>query len=123
MEEHDREMLLNPVGHIIEAGGQIVVAVDGERVVGCCALIPMEPGVFEVAKMAVAEEYQGRGLGRTILARTIEEGRAMAAAKLYLETNHRLENAIHLYEALGFKHLPPKVSPYARADVFMEMWL
>ena len=35
-----------------------------------------------------------------------------------------LANAVHLYESVGFKHLPPErvgPSPYARADVHMEM--
>jgi len=37
-----------------------------------------------------------------------------------------LENAIRLYESLGFRHLPPEritVSPYARSDVQMELVL
>ena len=81
----------------------------------------MEPGVFEMAKLAVAEDCQGCGVGRKVLERTIEEARAMGAKRLYLETNHTLKNAIHLNEALGFRHLPPRASHYARADVFMEM--
>ena len=119
--EHDHEMLGDPVGHIIEPGGQIVVAVDDKRVVGCCALVLMEPGVFEMAKLAVAEDCQGCGIGRKVLARTIEEARAMGATRLYLETNSTLKNAIHLNEELGFRHLPPRASHYERADVFMEM--
>jgi putative acetyltransferase len=123
LEDHDNEMLGDPVGYIIEAGGQIVMAVADGKAIGCCALILMEPGVFEVAKMAVSEAHQGRGLGRRVLARTIETAKEMGATRLYLETNHRLSNAIHLYESLGFCHLPPKDSPYVRADVFMEMEL
>jgi putative acetyltransferase len=119
--EHDHKVLGDPIGQIIEPGGQIVVAVDGGRVVGCCALVPMEPGVFEMAKLAVAEDCQGRGIGRKVMERTIEEARAMGAKRLYLETNHTLENTIHLNEALGFRRLPPRASHYARADVFMEM--
>ena len=61
IEEHDREMLGDPEGYILQAGGQIVMAFAGERAVGCCALIPMRPGVFEVAKMAVAEDARDRG--------------------------------------------------------------
>jgi putative acetyltransferase len=47
--------------------------------------------------------------------------RALGATKLTLATNSKLPNAIHLYESLGFRHLPPEPSPYARANVFMEM--
>ena len=119
--EHDHKVLSDPIGQIIEPGGQIIVAVDGGRVVGCCALVPMEPGVFEMAKLAVAEDCQGRGVGRKVMERTIEEARAMGAKRLYLETNHTLKNTIHLNETLGFRRLPPRASHYARADVFMEM--
>jgi GNAT superfamily N-acetyltransferase len=123
IEEADQEVLHDPVGYILEPGGQIIIAALGDRIIGCCALKPMEPGIFEVAKMAVAEDLRGHGIGRRVLLRTIAEAKTMGATKLYLETNNRLENAIHLYESLGFRHLPPKHSPYARANVFMELRL
>src|SRR5215472_10793332 len=93
LEEADNEVLGDPVGHIIEPGGQIIIATLDGRAVGCCALKPMDPGVYEVAKMAVAEDLRGQGIGRIVLVRTIEEARAMGATKLYLETNSRLANA------------------------------
>ena len=95
----------------------------GERV-GCCALLPMEPDGFELAKMAVAEQYRGCGIGRKLLQYAIAEGRTLGASRLYLETNRSLVNAIHLYESVGFEHVSPDqviASPYARANVFMEM--
>jgi GNAT superfamily N-acetyltransferase len=124
IEEMDRLTLGDPEGKILAKGGHIFMAVDGETSVGCCALILSEPGVFEVAKMTVAESYRGRGLGRKMLAYTIAQGKALGAAALYLETNEGLLDAIHLYEALGFRHMPPErvsPSPYARANVFMEL--
>jgi len=123
LEDADNEVLGDPVRHIIEPGGQIIIAILDGRAVACCALKPMEAGVYEVAKMAVAEDLRGRGIGRMVLVRTIEEARAMGATKLYLETNSRLADAIHLYESLGFQHLPPKHSVYERANVFMELVL
>lgn len=121
MEEHDHAMLGDPVGYIIEPGGQIVMAFLGDRAMGCCALIPVREGVFEVAKMAVSEELRGQGIGRRILAETIATARTMGAKTLTLATNSKLQNAVHLYESLGFRHLPPEPSPYTRANVFMEM--
>ena len=55
IEEMDRLTLGDPEGKILAKGGHIFMAVDGETSVGCCALILSEPGVFEVAKMTVAE--------------------------------------------------------------------
>ncbi len=75
--------------------------------------------------MAVTEVHQGKGIGRKILERVIVEARAKKATRLYLETNSKL-SATHLYESIGFHHVPPerrKTSLYSRADVFMEMFL
>jgi putative acetyltransferase len=123
MEEHDHEMLGDPEGYILRRGGHIVMAFAAERAMGCCALIPVRPGVYEVAKMAVSEEVRGRGIGRKVLEATVAQARAMGARILTLATNSKLGNAVHLYESIGFRHLPPEPSPYTRANVFMEMAL
>ena len=126
MEEKDRVTLGDPVGKILKPGGHIFIAVANGEPIGCCALLAMEGGVFEVAKMAVSERYQGRGTGRKVLEYTVAQARALGAHRLYLETNSKLANAIHLYESVGFRHLPPDrvtPSPYARSNVQMEMLL
>lgn len=54
----------------------------------------------------------------------IAKAREIGATRLYIETNHTLTPAIRLYRAHGFEELPPErivASPYARADVFMEL--
>ena len=120
----DIETLANPERTILDHGGRIFVAVRDGEAVGCCALAAMDPGEFEVVKMAVTESCQRIGAGRRLLERAIAEARASGAARLYLETNHKLAPAIRLYESLGFRHIPPErvvSSPYVRADVFMEL--
>lgn len=125
LEEQDRIQLGNP-DHILRTGGQIVMAVAGEERIGCCALVFIRPGVFEVAKMAISENYRGHGIGRKLLEYTIAEAKALGAHTLELASNSKLANAVHLYESMGFRHLPPErvePSPYARANVFMELHL
>jgi putative acetyltransferase len=124
LEAKDRETLGDPEGHILQRGGHIFMAVVDGKAVGCCALLVVRRGVFEVAKMTVAESCRGMGIGRRMLAYTIARGRALGAEALYLETNEKLVDAVHLYESLGFRHLSPEKvvpSPYARANVFMEL--
>jgi putative acetyltransferase len=126
LEEKDRITLGDPEGHILQRGGHIFMASSEDGPVGCCALLLVRPGVYEVAKMTVAEKYRGYGIGRRVLAYAIEQGKALGAESLYLETNKKLVDAIHLYEEMGFCHLPPErvvPSPYVRADVFMELTL
>jgi putative acetyltransferase len=124
IEAKDRETLEDPEGHILKLGGHIFMAFVNGKAVGCCALLLMKPGKFEVAKMTVAEGYRGLGIGRKMLQYTISRGKELGAESLYLETNDKLHDAIHLYEALGFRHLAPEnviPSPYVRANVYMEL--
>ena len=128
LEDEDIPTLGNPQHHILDAGGHIYFAMHPQtcEVLGCCALLAMEKGCFEVAKMAVAERLRGQGIGRQLLRGTIAEARNMGARRLYLVTHHSLKNAIALYESEGFVHLRPEdapPSPYARATVFMEKFL
>src|ERR1700689_1020608 len=53
LEAKDRETLGDPEGHILQMGGHIFMAVVDGKAVGCCALLVVRPGVFEVAKMTV----------------------------------------------------------------------
>ena len=126
MEPKDEFTLNNPQSAILDRGGRIFFAVHSGERVGCCALLAMGPGEFEVAKMAVAESCHRAGIGRRLLETVIEEARSAGATRLYLETNRKLEPAIRLYERLGFRHLPVErvtPSPYARSNVQMELWL
>jgi N-acetylglutamate synthase-like GNAT family acetyltransferase len=126
MEAKDREVLHDPQGRILDKGGRVFFATKDGECIGCCALLRMSADEFEVAKMAVAPEYQGAGAGRKLLQAVVEAARAGGTRRLFLETNHVLTAAIGLYESMGFEHLPAervKPSDYARSDVSMEMIL
>ena len=126
LEQADKEKLGDPRGQILDHGGRILLAVDGDHAVGCCALIRMGPGEFELAKMAVTEAHQGKGIGHQLMSATIAKASEIGATRLYIETNHTLTPAIRLYKSHGFQEIPPDrraQSPYVRADVFLELLL
>jgi len=124
LEPKDVEVLGDPAGKIIAPGGRIVFVLEAGEAVGCCALMAMPDGGFEVAKMAVAEAHKGRGLGRLLMAACVERAKAAGAPRLYLETNSALAPALGLYRSFGFRLVEPaEPSPYARADVTMELRL
>lgn len=121
VEEVDQRVLSNPEGEILATGGKILFARSGDSIVGTCALIQVEPGVFELTKMAVDPAAQGLGIGRKLIERAIAEYRALGGRELFLETNTKLAPAIRLYESVGFEH-QPSVKPgthYSRANVYM----
>lgn len=126
IEEADREILDNPVENIMNRGGDVLIARDGDSIVGCVALVPTGAGVFELSKMSVTPELRGRGYGRRIIHAAINRARGLGATSLFLGSSTKLPNAVHLYESVGFKHVPVEQigpMPYVRADVFMEMEL
>ena len=124
LEAKDRETLDNPVHSILLKGGHIFMAYAGAEAVGCVALIPIQNGVYELSKMAVSPHLRGRGLGRRLLQHAIAQARSLGARSLFLGSNTRLKDAVHLYESVGFRHVKPEdlpPMPYSRANVFMEM--
>ena len=126
LEAKDIETLSDPEQSILQKGGHIFMAYAGAEGVGCVALIPMRNGVYEVAKMAVSPQLRGRGIGRRLLQHAIAQARSIGARSLFLGSNTRLKDAVHLYESVGFRHVKPETlppTPYSRADVFMEMSL
>ena len=126
IEPKDRQALDDPQGVVLAKGGRIFMAEGDEGAVGCVALVPMADGGYEVAKMAVAEPARGAGLGRELMQRCVEAGRAAGAPRLYLETNARLAPALSLYRAFGFQEIAKGAAPpsdYQRCDVWMELRL
>jgi putative acetyltransferase len=125
LEPKDVAVLGDPLGKIIAPGGHVFMATEDGAAIGCVALMAMaDPGSLEVAKMAVAEAHKGRGIGRDLMAACVARARQLGAARLYLETNSTLAPALGLYRSFGFQSVePPEPSPYARADVVMELWL
>lgn len=124
MEPKDQQVLSDPVGEIVAPGGEILFAIEDGAAVGCCALMKLPDGGYELAKMAVADSHKGKGLGRALMGAAVEWARAAGAPRLYLETNSALAPALGLYRAFGFREITPAhPSPYARADVIMELTL
>ncbi|PYY36909.1 GNAT family N-acetyltransferase [Curtobacterium sp. MCJR17_055] len=124
LEDEDRRLLGDPVQHIVEPGGVVLVARLGSDVVGCVGLAPHGDDAFELVKMAVDPDHQGHGTGRRLIRAAVDRARELGARRVLLETNSGLTSAVHLYETTGFRHLrtdehPP--SPYVRADVAMVL--
>lgn len=119
IEAKDRVAIDDPQGVFLDKGGRIFIAERDEEPVGCCAMVATVDAV-EVCKMTVTPAARGLGLARRLLEACEAAAREAGAARLYLETNSALKPAIALYESAGFVHLPPRPTPYARADVFMD---
>lgn len=121
MEEANYKALDHPGEKILGPGGAILMALRHGQAVGTCALIRMDEETFELAKMGVAPDLRGQGIGWALGKAALAKARQMGATKVYLETNSKLQPAIRMYEKLGFRHVYGRPSPYERSDVQMEI--
>lgn len=65
----------------------------------------LKQGICEFQKFYFKEKIQGRGLGKKLLSCLIDRARNAGYKIAYLETHHKMEKAIKLYEKHGFKYL------------------
>lgn len=122
-ESHDLLLLDDPQSTILNSGGIIYLAQAEGGIVGTAALIKEPDGVFELAKMAVTTSWQGKGIGKLLIEKCIGKARELGAIKICLFSNHQLQKAIEMYRKFGFKDVPIINSPFATADVKMELLL
>ena len=124
LEPLDQAILSDPERYLIQTGGAVLFARLDGRIVGTCGLKKDHDHAFELVKMAVSEDAQGRGVGKQLLDAAIERARKLGAQTLFLWTSSRLESALALYRKRGFRQVaPPEPSEYERADVYMELAL
>ena len=120
IEEVDKLLAANPY-RIIENGGYIFTAISNGKAVGVCALFKESNDVFELARMAVSLNEQGKGIGNILIQTCLTKLKSIAAKKIYLVSNTKLESAIFLYKKHGFITKSLGQHPvYSRANIVME---
>ena len=120
VEPADEKVLNDPQKEIIKKGGFIFFAKSGNTIAGTVSLLKLNEDVFELAKMAVAESWQGKKIGNLLMEYCIDFAKKLDAAKLVLYSNRKLLPALHLYKKFGFVEVPLENSEYKRSDIKME---
>jgi ribosomal protein S18 acetylase RimI-like enzyme len=121
LEPFDVEQLLNPEEVILKNGGAIIFAKEGENILGTVGLSKSGEGTFEMIKMAVIPQAQGRKIGQLLASSILEKAKTMGAKKVILYSNTKLAPALNLYRKFGFKETPPECGKYGRCDIKMEI--
>jgi putative acetyltransferase len=120
-ESHDLLVLNDPKGTILDRGGFIWLAKVGDKIVGSAAIMNEGHGIFELAKMTVIKEWQGKGISKMLIETCLEKAKDLGVKKLLLFSNSQLQVALKLYEKYGFRHVEVKDAPFLTADVKMEL--
>jgi putative acetyltransferase len=121
LEDADRAVFADPVAAVLVPGGQIFFVVEGEDVLGTCAVLRHSAAEFEVAKMAVAPEARGRGFGDLLMNTAIQFARSLGARRVVIVSNTVLAPALQLYRKHGFIEVPLATDGrYRRANIRLE---
>ncbi|MBK6780893.1 MAG: GNAT family N-acetyltransferase, partial [Gemmatimonadetes bacterium] len=100
----------------------VFFAVGDGMVLGTCAAIPHAPGCSSWPSSPWCPPRRAKGLGTALAQAVLDFARRRGDHTVMLLSNHRLTAALRIYERLGFVRLPfPEPSPYADADIYMEI--
>jgi GNAT superfamily N-acetyltransferase len=117
----DQELAALPGVYNRPQGRLILCTVDG-RPAGCIALKELEPGVSEMKRLFVRPEFRGRQLGLKLAQHIIDEARGIGYSFMRLDTiRGKMENAIAMYESLGFKEIPAYYDSPIPNALYMEL--
>jgi len=100
--------------------GAIIVAEAGGALCGCVALRKIGDGVCEMKRLFVKDAYKGRGIGKELVSRIIEEGRAKGYRAMRLDTLSTMKSALKLYGAFGFRETEAYVYNPIKGAVYLE---
>jgi len=108
LEYFDIDLAKNPY-QIIENGGYIFTVLK-------------DNDTYELARMAVKDQYQRKGYGSVLIETCLEKLNNINAKKVFLVSNTKLEIAISLYKKYGFRIIKQEQHPvYKRANIEMEL--
>ena len=103
-------------------GATLLAACDG-RLQGCVAYRKLSENVCEMKRLYIANQCQGKGLGRRLCESVMEEAKSHSFTLMRLDTGNLFHEARDLYRSLGFAQCdsyydyPIQLTPFL---VFME---
>jgi putative acetyltransferase len=115
------EEVANLPGKYVFPDGRLLLASVDEKIAGCVALRKLEEDVCEMKRLFVRPEFQGAGVGISLIERLFEEARLIGYHKIRLDTYPpKMGKAVEIYKSYGFREIPPYYhNPYGEA-LFME---
>jgi GNAT superfamily N-acetyltransferase len=118
----DSEMAEFP-GAYARPAGRLLLAIERDDAAGVVALRKLSENTCEMKRLYVRPDFRGKGIGRKLATRVIQEARGIGYSRMRLDTLSSLKEAVSLYESLGFRRIAPyRFNPH-EGVVYMELSL
>lgn len=101
----------------------VLVAREGESILGCVALRALADDTCEMKRLYVQPEARGRAVGRALVEALIATARARGFERMVLDSLSTLTSAIQLYRTLGFRQIAAYYDNPLPDVVYMELTL
>jgi GNAT superfamily N-acetyltransferase len=85
--------------------GRVLVALDGERVVGHLQLVHLEGSDVELKSMAVVPDRRGQGVGRVLVEAALSAAASEGAHRMLVGTGAADTGNLRFYQRCGFRLL------------------
>ena len=117
------EELARLPGAYAPPGGVLLLAMDGERPLGCVALRRYDGDAAEMKRLYLRPEARGRGFGVALVEAALAEARRLGYRRVRLDTVPGMEAAQAIYRSLGFRPIPPYRKNPIQGAAFLEIEL
>ncbi len=121
-QDFDRELAELP-GEYAQPPGALMLACEGDEVLGCVAVRNLDGDACELKRLYVRPECRGRGAGRTLAEAAIASARAAHYRRIRLDTLPSMREAVELYRSLGFREIEPYRFNPVDGTSFLELEL
>jgi putative acetyltransferase len=117
----DQEIAELP-GKYSPPSGRLLLAFIGERMAGCIGLRKLDEETCEMKRLFLRPEFRGKGLGRELVSAVLHEARMIGYTRMRLDTlPGKMDSAISLYRAIGFRDISPYYNNPVEGATFMEL--
>jgi len=113
---------MQTIAKFLPPQGRLLLGEIDEQIAGIACMKQLDDTVCEIKRMYVRPAFRGRGLGRGLLHRLIDEARQSGYSIVRLDSARFMKAAHALYRSTGFQ----AIEPYKESEIpteFQQYWI